>query len=387
LWIDALASRSGPLLHAATLFAAAEGLESDPPRGVAGLGELSRLIRRARMRLHSDDDAREFLEGAGAYLAILLLDHWQNASHTSHAGAHRLRLGECGTFDPFAAVAHALDADDTQRTLLAELKRAEDEARGASPTARAIAELHRVLGERPEARVLSHFEHTVWIELHGDRIELDLGRVVAVSRGEPEAVLRSAVARLCASLSDATPRSGELPWAVAERLIFPRLVGRAFASAVPAESARLQLEPIGSEVWETLVLRTRERARYIRRAEVAEWSKAGAAPRAQALQNLARASERARFLAHDTPYGPLVVAASSDGLDAARLLLPGLHDLLSRVLGSPFLVAVPHRDALLACPIEPPALVAELRKRAIAAARSAPHAISAQLWVVRGGGA
>src|SRR5690349_5485072 len=67
-WIDALASRSGPLLHAATLFTAHHGLEPDPPRGIAGLGELSRLIRGAQTNLGSDDQTREFLEGAGAYL-------------------------------------------------------------------------------------------------------------------------------------------------------------------------------------------------------------------------------------------------------------------------------------------------------------------------------
>jgi uncharacterized protein YtpQ (UPF0354 family) len=382
-WIDALASRSGPLLNAATLFAAHQGLEPDPPRGVAGLGELSRLIRRARTRLQDDEESRRFLEGAGAYFAILLLDHWRDASHTSHAGSHRLRLGECGTFDPFAAVAHALDADDTQRTLLAELQAAESEAEGVSPTARVVAEVRRVLRERSEVRVLDHFDRTLWVEVHGSRIELDLARIVEVTRGESESILRSAVGRLCASLTGETARSSELPWSVAQTLIYPRLVGPSFASAVPVESVDLHLQRLGSEVWETLVLKTRERARYVRRVEVTDWSKDGAAPRAQALQNLARASERARFLQHDTPHGPLVIAESRDGLDAARLLLPGLHEMLSGALGSPFLVAIPHRDTLLAAPNGPPALVAELKRRVQAAARSAPHAISAQLWVIR----
>lgn len=384
MWIDALASRSGPLLSAATLFAAHQGLDRDPPRGVAGLGELSRLIRRARRRFNSDDDAREFLEGAGAYLAILLLDHWQDARHASHAGLHRLHLGECGTFDPFAAIAHAFDADDTQRTLLAELKLAEAEARGVSPTARVVAEVRRVLAEWPAARVLKHFDRTLWVELSGERVELDLGRIVDVTRGESDTVLRSAVGRLCASLRGEMPRSSELPWSVAQTLIFPRLVGPGFATTIPLDGSGLYLERIGSEVWETLIVKTKERARYVRQAEIADWSSDGASPRVRALENLARASERARFLQHDTEHGPIVVASSRDGLDAARLLLPGLHGLLSGVLGSPFLVAIPHRDALLACPSEPQELVDELRRRAIAAARSAPHAISSQLMVVGG---
>jgi hypothetical protein len=382
-WFDALASRSGPLLHAATLFTAHHGLEPDPPRGVAGLGELSRLIRRARESLGSDEQTREFLEGAGAYLALLLLDHWQDASHTSHAGSHRLRLGPCGTFDPFAAVAHALDADDAKRTLLAELQLAEREAEGISPTARVVAEVRRVLAERPDARITRHFDRTLWVEMHGARIEVDLGRIVEVTRDEPEMVLRSAVSRLCASIGSDAGRSSELPWSVARNLVFPRLVGPSFASAVPADSADLYLQSVGTEVWETLVVKTRERARYVRRVELAEWSKDGASPRAQALHNLAVASERARFLEHDTPHGPMVIAQSRDGLDAARLLLPGLHALLSRALGSPFLVAVPHRDTLLAAPCDPPQLVDELKRRVGSAFRSAPHAISEQLWVIR----
>jgi hypothetical protein len=343
------------------------------------------LIHRARAQPASDEESREFLEGAGAYLALLLLDHWRDASHTSHAGSHRLKLGECGTFDPFAAVAHALDAEDAKRTLLAELKLAEHEAEGVSPSARVVAEVRRALQQRPDARVIDHFDRTVWVELAGNRVEVDLSRIVEVTRDESESILRSAVQRLCASLAGDAGRSSELPWSVARTLIFPRLVGPSFASAVPADSADLYLRPLGSEVWETLVLKTRERARYIRRDELADWSaKDGASPRAQALQNLAGESGRARFLQHDTPHGPLVIAESRDGLDAARLLLPGLHELLSGLLGSPFLVGIPHRDTLLAGPYEPAPLVEELKRRVRSAVRGAPHAISAQLWVIRG---
>ncbi|HKP62090.1 MAG TPA: hypothetical protein VJV78_35405 [Polyangiales bacterium] len=385
IWIDALAPRSGPLLQAASLFTANHGLEPDPPRGVSGLGELSRLIRRARRHVQDDEEARVFLEGAGAYLALLLLDHFRDASHTSHAGAHRLRLGECGTFDPFAAVAHALDAEDIQRTLLEQLRLAEHEAQGVSPTARVVAEVRRALRERPGVRIGEHFDRKLWIELEGTRIELDLGRIVEVTRDESDSILRSAVEKLCASLHGEA-RSSQLPWQAVRSIIFPRLVGPSFVEALPAETADLHLQRLGSEVWETLVLKTRERARYVRRAEVTDWSKDGAAPRAQALQNLARASERARFLQHDTRHGPIVMGASRDGLDAARLLLPGLHSLLAGPLGTPFVVAVPHRDALLACPQQPRDVVEELARRVRSAAKAAPHPISAKLWLVTGPG-
>jgi hypothetical protein len=80
------------------------------------------------------------------------------------------------------------------------------------------------------------------------------------------------------------------------------------------------------------------------------------------------------------------VAESRDGLDAARLLLPGLYQVLAPTLGSRFIVATPHRDTLLACPVSPEPLVAELRARTDAAVRSAPHAISQRLWLVKGPG-
>ena len=247
MWIDAIASRSGPLLGAATQFTASEGLEPDPPRGVEGLGALSRSIRRARTRLAGDEEARAYLEGAGAFLALILLDHFDHAHHKSHAGVHRLQLGDSGTFDPFAAVEHALDSDDVKRTLLSELRLAESEAEGVTPTARVVAELRRVLGEVPGVQRIEHFERTLWVTLDGTRIELDLRRIVEVTRGESDTLLRAAVSRMCASLTGEQGRSWEVPWSEAQASIYPRLVGPSFVEALPADSKDLQLSRLGPE--------------------------------------------------------------------------------------------------------------------------------------------
>lgn len=395
MWIDAVASRSGPLLDAAAHFTAVQGLECDPPRGVAGLGALTRLIGRARSAGYDDEHARQFLEGAGAYLALLLLDHLPDAAHTARDGEHRLRLGDCGCFDPFAAVARALDAEDTPRTLLSEVQLAEAEADGRGPTARVVAAIRKQLEHLPTVRVAEHFDQRLWVEVDGERIELDLTRVVEASRDESPELLDAAVRRLCAPLwarhatdasqlaaqSDAQSQAvhGALPWAVARASIVPRLVGPRFVEALSPDRADLYLKQLGSEVWEALALRQKDRARFVRVGEFEAWSAEGS-PRAQALQNLARASERARFLQHDTAYGPLISAQSRDGLDAARLLLPGLYELLARALGPRVLVAVPHRDTLLACPLEPPALVHEFQRRVTAASRGTTHAISPRLF-------
>jgi hypothetical protein len=405
-WIDAVASRSGPLHTAATQFAVVHGLESDPPRGVGGLCTLSKLISDARADFdHSTDvdqsetEEHQFVAGAGAYLGLLLLDHLPHGSHVAHSGEHRLRLSTHGFFDPFAAVADALNALDAARTLLAAIQRAEAEAAGSGPTARVVCALRArlALTTSPRVRVLDHFDERMWLDVDGTRVELDLARVISSTRGESDALLMHAVERLCASLvHEAGPL---LTWEGAAPLLFPRLLGQAFVDGLP-DARDLYLRPLapGSDVWRALVLRFKDRARFVRRAEVEAWAdtnvidlvrrdvRTDARTERCALQNLAQASGGARFLEHTTEHGPLVVAQSRDGLDAARLLLPSLYDVLAPALGPRFVVATPHRDTLLACPVSPQPLVAELRARTDAAVRGAPHAISQRLWLVRGPG-
>lgn len=390
-WIDAIASRSGPLHTAATQFAVVHGLEADPPRGVGGLCTLSKLISDARADLadadHTGDvdeveaEERQFVAGAGAYLGLLLLDHLPSGAHVAHGGEHRLRLSAHGFFDPFAAVADALSARDAPRSLLAAIQRAEAEAAGSGPTARVVGALRARLSNMPQVRVLDHFDERMWLDVGGTRVELDLARVISTTRGESDALLTHAVDRLCASfVHEASPL---LSWEGAQPLLFPRLLGKAFVDSLP-DARDLHLTQLASDVWQALVLRFKDRARFVRRAEVDGWQ--GARPDQHALQNLAQASEAARFFQHFTPHGTLIVAESRDGLDAARLLLPGLHGVLAPVLGREFIVATPHRDTLLACPARPQALVDELRARTDAAVRGAPHAISQRLWLVKGPG-
>jgi hypothetical protein len=388
-WIDAVASRSGPLLTAATQFAVVHGLESDPPRGVGGLCALSRLISDARAELdQTDSEEQQFVAGAGAYLGLLLLDHLPNGAHVAHSGEHRLLFRPHGFFDPFAAVAAALTANDAPRALLAAIQRAEAEAAGSGPSARVVGALRTRISQLPHVRELEHFDERMWLDVDGTRVELDLARIISSTRGESDALLAHAVERLCASL---VRESGPmLTWEGARSLLFPRLLGKTFVDGLP-DAQDLFLRPLAPDVWQALVLRFKDRARFVRRAEVQAWGNelrglSSPAPEQHALHNLARASGAARFLEHDAEHGPLVIAQSRDGLDAARLLLPGLHDVLAPVLGTPFLVATPHRDTLLACAVEPGGLVAELRDRTEAAVRSAPHAISARLWLVKGPG-
>jgi len=263
------------------------------------------------------------------------------------------------------------------------VKLAEAEADGSGPTARVVSALLARLGELPDVRVVRHFDRRLWLDWNGSRIELDLERIVALTDGEPEDVLSHAIERLCSAL--VVQASPALEWASARERLYPRLVGRTFLDGLP-DREDLHVAALGAGVWITLVLRYKDRARYVRKLEVQTWSKQGAVPRLQALQNLARSCGRARFLQHDTPHGPLVIAQTGDGLDSARLLLPGLHEVLAPALGPEFVASVPHRDTLLACPLGPAPLLETLRSRADAALRSAPHAIAPTLWRISGPG-
>lgn len=391
-WIDAVASRSGPLHTAASQFAVIYGLEADPPRGVGGLCALSKLISDARADLdHTDtedpeSEEREFVAGAGAYLGLLLLDHLPNGAHVAHSGEHRLRLSTHGFFDPFAAVASALNAHDAPRALLAAIQRAEAEAAGSGPVARVAGAVRSRLAELSHVSVLDQFDERMWLDVEGTRVELDLARVISSTQGESDALLAHAVDRLCSSLlREAGPL---LTWEAARPLLFPRLLGKAFIDSLP-DARDLHLRALAPDVWQALVLRFKDRARFVRRAEVEAWeaeSQDSALPDQTALANLAQASAAARFLQHATLQGPIVVAESRDGLDAARLLLPGLYEVLAPALGPRFIVTTPHRDTLLACAVAPEPLVAELRARTDAAVRGAPHAISQRLWLVKGPG-
>jgi len=100
------------------------------------------------------------------------------------------------------------------------------------------------------------------------------------------------------------------------------------------------------------------------------------------VRNLARASAGARLLRCDDDNGVLVVAKTGDGLDSSRILLPGLHDVLAPELGSPFAVAVPHRDALFACAISSPRALGELRERAAREAERAAQSITPELFAI-----
>jgi uncharacterized protein YtpQ (UPF0354 family) len=366
-WVARIAHRAGPLAGAAG------ALGRELPRGTDGIRRLADAVEAFAARADAtEDDDRAFVESAAAALALLLIDHAGDGAHAAQDGVHRVRLGPHGFFDPFAAIDEALDADRPRASLAASVARAEAEARGEGPIARVVIAL---LAARPDLVVTHHFEHVLRFE---GGVEIDIGRVVAATCDRPEGV-SSAVERLVAALPGgaADPRPA-LTWDEARPRLLPRLVGDVFLESLP-ERAPLALAPVAGDVRCALVVAYEGRARFVRNDELAGWSIPFEAARTHAIVNLEARSLGTRFLAD----GALQVARSGDGLDAARLLLPALHDALAPRLGSPFLVAVPHRDVLIASPI---AAADALAARARDDAARAPHRISDTLLLVGGTG-
>jgi hypothetical protein len=106
-----------------------------------------------------------------------------------------------------------------------------------------------------------------------------------------------------------------------------------------------------------------------------------------AVANLVARSEAVQAHAAPDETGEvcLVLFQSRDGYDAARLLLPTLHERLRTYLGSPFVAAVPSRDYLV-CFRNEPELVQKLTTQIEADFRRMPHQITDQLFLVTADG-
>ncbi|MBW2464999.1 MAG: hypothetical protein JRH11_25345, partial [Deltaproteobacteria bacterium] len=339
---------------------------------------LSRIEDYCDVEEPGDDADRAFVEGAGAALALLLIAHLGVGEHRCRDGVHRIRIGAYGYFDPFGAIEEVLDAEDPGVALAVAVRRAEAEAGGRGPGARVRVYLAEALSERsPPLEVREHFEH--YLKLSDDT-EVDLSRTIAATRDGDDADVRRSVDKLVTFLGG---QATALPWEEAGPRLVPRLVPPTFTADLPDSAAgrgELAIRPLFPSLSVALLLAHEGRSRFLREDEIAAWERSFDEVLERAVENLAARSTKARFTRLDTDAGPLIVARSGDGLDAARLLLPNLHEVISRELGTPFYVAVPHRDTLLAAPVTPKVLVSELERRAEDDASRAPHRISSALY-------
>ncbi|HHH30588.1 MAG TPA: hypothetical protein ENK57_19910 [Polyangiaceae bacterium] len=383
LWFNSL--DAGPLTQAAGRFLAEHpGAPTLPfERGVRGLSALTAAVERWADSEPSDlDDG--FVEGCGALLALVLLDHVGDGGYVCREEAHRVRLGEYGFVDPFSAVREALEADDPREAIVSAVSRAEAEASGRAGVGRATRLLAETLLTR---RPGLHIEQTFGVEVTLNKdIRIDLTRVLRATDDQPEQTARLAIEKLVTML----PRAGDearpsvIPLAEVEGRLLPRITAPGFARSLQAHGTLASAPRLEGAIEITLVVAHEDRSRYVAAHELLVWGMSFEQALALAIGNLAQRSENARFARIETDAGAMVMARTRDGLDAARLLLPTLEDVIGQELGRPFLVAIPHRDTLLAC-ADRPELVEALRERAADDAAHAPHKISERLFRIEAG--
>jgi hypothetical protein len=190
------------------------------------------------------------------------------------------------------------------------------------------------------------------------------------------------------ALAEQAARSGADAWPDVQERVLPRLVGERFLSEVMRKAGAQPLfaRELVPGVHLLLLVSEQRRRRYVDARELGRWLPDPETALRAAVANLAARSDEARLVRVEADEGSLVVARTGDGLDASRLLLPGLHDVLAPELGSPFAAAVPHRDALFACSLSCPRSLLLLRDRAAGEASRSAHPISPALLRVLPGG-
>lgn len=370
-WIEPLADECGPLVEACS-----STLLPDAPRGVVALRAIGEAIDAFTFRESvPDEEERKFIEQTGAWLALVLIDHVGDGAFVSENGVSRARLRSRAFFDPFAVIDACLDSDSPKRFLAEVVGKLEAEANDEGPMSRVLFAFEEALARvRPELSVAHRFEALVRLE---DGTEIDLRRAIEATRDQGASAVRQASEKLVHMLPGGHGEQGT-PWSEAKSRILPRLVPLDFAPSTAANTTALELAPFLGCMQRAFVLQYEGKARYVRRDDLARWEIDVSAATSAAIQNLASRSTKARFARFDSEAGVRVIAKSGDGLDSARLLLPALHDVLSKELGENIWVAVPHRDTLHACTASAENHAA-FALEAESTAQRAPHRISASL--------
>jgi len=387
VWLtDHLRTRAGLLAPAAERFLRSWlGAEASAYRGGArGLIMLCDHMEHW-LGLDSVDDEgeRSFVEGAGALLGLLLIDHVGQGAHAARGGVHRLRLGPHGFFDPFAAIDRALDAKSVRGELARQVTLAEAEATDRGPISRLVAAfLVSLARERPDLALADHFDVTLSLRMRDsdEPLELDLARAVESTRDQPLEAVHAVVRKLIAMLPGGSADVALTLEDVRARLV-PRLArGEAMRELGAQATGGLHATALTDELVVALLVEYDGRARYVRSKELEAWGLTQADALTLALDNLAARSEHARIACSDTEHGPLWVARTGDGRDSARVLLKTLYLALSEKVGERVFVSIPHRDTFLACAGDNLALVRELARRAAHDAERAPHRLSARVF-------
>lgn len=129
-----------------------------------------------------------------------------------------------------------------------------------------------------------------------------------------------------------------------------------------------------------------ERYCYINQSVAERWGVSPLQLMATALRNLEHISEEVNWQQFGTGTNALYVIESFDGYDASRILLSReLAQIAGRVAGQ-IVIAIPHRDYLIACGDADPAVVADLQERVRQDFEQHGYPITPQLFTLDGAG-
>jgi hypothetical protein len=185
-----------------------------------------------------------------------------------------------------------------------------------------------------------------------DKIELGLSNLRArlclasppLSAKERVEVARAHF-RSMLSIADPRPASGSEVWASVQGQVTLQLMPVEYAQKFQDDRA-LVSRPFIPEVATAVVIDSEKGYRYVRKVDLAQWKIAVDALFEQALKNLDAKSKAAKLQGSRGP-DKFLAFEEKDGYDAARILLPGVRSEAAKLLGDPFLAAMPNRDFLI----------------------------------------
>jgi uncharacterized protein YtpQ (UPF0354 family) len=147
------------------------------------------------------------------------------------------------------------------------------------------------------------------------------------------------------------------------------------------EEGRLVKSPWLADLSVTYVIRIPKGFRYITELDLERWGRTPDELHQLAIANLCKLDTEAQVPEVPTDALPFVMVAAGDNMEASRLLNPGLYELFAKMLGGPFIAAIPCRDALILFPNDK-----TLRRAVQQTVRedyeSSDHAITDRLFLV-----
>ncbi len=378
-WIDALAARSGPLGKAGWRFwQQLHESESAPASDTEGWCWLAQVVDEysyADSAIELSEEA--FIDGAGAFFALLVLHAFENASYVGRDHRHRLKLGNYGCINPFAIVEQAIASESPKRDVLQGLRRVERECcqqgEVSSLLSCFVAELARA---RPDLAVVDSFEWTLYLR---DGTEVDLARVADATRGQSSAAQQMALRKLIAMLPGSMKTPGDNHSELMQQLM-PRVIGDTFIDELKTTRGDVDLcylpWPDTARLKVALVAAHPGRNRFLRLSECESLKPSLPELMRVALDNLRQRSEGMQLRPY--PQAPaLMQLRLGDGFDAARVLLESCYQQARQQLGPSFWCALPHRDLLLFASQQGDA-PAQLQRITQDLYARAPHRIGAQ---------